>query len=252
MKGNPFCLSGTAPAKTFQSIVAVKLSAILLFGQLQNFSAMADGSSQTNGYITAVLRGECADAPPSPPPVGAIRVGPNYVIMTVGVGDPADWQRAQQLATDGVYESLMPLYCALSANPEAVCFENRVQWSIELYDAAGNPRVSGCAASGCEFHYFNSPCSVSAPEQIQFLMTWVNVDVTAAILGTRDGERFMNELSAALESASHGNSAATARKIEAFLDEVNADVRAGRLSEAAAQTLINGAQVVITGLGGHN
>jgi hypothetical protein len=253
VKANPFHPSRTAPAKTFRSVVMVNLSAILLLVLLQNSSAVAQGSPQTNGYITVVLRGECADAPPSAPPVGAIRVGPNYVMMTVGVGDPADWQHAQQLATDGVFESLMPLYCSLSANPSAVCFENRVQWSVELYDAAGNPHVSGCAASGCEYHYFDSPCSVSPSEQIQFLITWVNVDIIAGILDIGDGNHLTAKLKAALGSALNGHTEATARELEKFVREVKAVVRTGRLPETAAETLIDGAKATITQSGSkHN
>lgn len=53
----------------------------------------------TIGYITAVLRSECASAPP--PPVGEIAVGSNYVIKTVADADPLDYQWAQQLLGGG-------------------------------------------------------------------------------------------------------------------------------------------------------
>src|ERR1019366_9763921 len=87
------------------------------------------GGTVTNGYITAVLRSECANAPTPPPPVGGTRVGTNYVIMTVADADPTDWQYAQQVVTDAIFESLMPLYCAL---PETTnnCVTNFVQWGI--------------------------------------------------------------------------------------------------------------------------
>jgi hypothetical protein len=239
-------LSGQVPTKSFRSLA--RGFAILLLVLLPNLTSVADGASRTDGYITAVLRGECTDAPPSASPVGAIRVGSNYVIMTIGVGDLTNWSMAQQLATDAVFESLVPLYCALSANPETVCYENRVQWSVELYDAAGNPQVSGCAASGCEFHYFNSPCSVSASEHIQFLMKWVSVEVTAGILDLRDGNRLTAMLENALRSALRGSAPATSHKLQALIRELNEAVRTGRLPSTAGATLRNGAMAAISEL----
>jgi len=109
------------------------------------------GLAATNGYITAVLRSECANAPTPPPPVGGTRVGTNYVIMTVADANPWDFQHAQQVVTDAIFSSLMPLYCAL---PETTnnCVTDRVQWGIITYDVNGNPLISGCAASGCQYH----------------------------------------------------------------------------------------------------
>jgi hypothetical protein len=109
------------------------------------------GPAATNGYITAVLRSGCANAPTPPPPVGGTRVGTNYVIMTVADANPTDWQHAQQVVTDAIFSSLMPLYCAL---PETTnnCVTDRVQWGIITYDVNGNPVISGCAASGCQSH----------------------------------------------------------------------------------------------------
>lgn len=102
----------------------------------------------SNGYITAILASECTSAPP--PPVGEIAVGPGYVIMTVADGNPLDYQAAQQVVTDAVFESLMPLYCGL---PRGGCVTNRVQWNLLTYDAGGNPRISGSPLSGPGFHY---------------------------------------------------------------------------------------------------
>jgi hypothetical protein len=115
------------------------------------------GRAATNGYITALLRGGCVSAPKVPPPVGGTRVGTNYVIMTVADADPNDWQNAQKLVSDAVFESLMPLYCAL---PRTNCVTDSVQWGILTYDKNGNPIISGCAASGCEVH----SCADSPPQ----------------------------------------------------------------------------------------
>jgi hypothetical protein len=109
------------------------------------------GPAVTNGYLTAVLRGEYANAPTPPPPVGCAAVGSNYIIMTVADGNPSDFQQAQAVVTDAIFASLMPLYCAL---PETTnnCVTPSVQWNIITYDAHGHPVISGCAASGCQSH----------------------------------------------------------------------------------------------------
>ncbi len=109
------------------------------------------GAAATNGYITAVLRSGCANAPTPPPPVGTIRVGTNYVMVTVADADPANWQTAQRVATDEIFSFLMPLYCALPRTGSN-CITGQVQWNIITYDVNGNPRISGCAASGCQSH----------------------------------------------------------------------------------------------------
>jgi hypothetical protein len=109
------------------------------------------GPAATNGYITTVLRSECASDPTPPPPVGVTVVGTNYVIMTVADADPYNFTNAQQIVTDAIFESLMPQYCAL---PETTnnCVTDSVQWGIVTYDTNGNPVISGCAASGCQMH----------------------------------------------------------------------------------------------------
>jgi hypothetical protein len=117
------------------------------------------GRAATNGYITAVLRSVCASAPTPPPPVGGTRVGTNYVIMTVADADPNDFQNAQQLASDAIFESLMPLYCALPKT-KSNCITDSVQWNIITYGTNGNPISSGCAVSGCQLH----SCADSAPQ----------------------------------------------------------------------------------------
>jgi hypothetical protein len=108
-------------------------------------------SAVTNGYITAVLRSECTSDPTPPPPVGATNIGPDYVILTVADADPRNWSLAQELVTDEVFESIMPLYCALPENSGIGCVSDSVQWNIVTYDTNGNPVASGCAASGCQF-----------------------------------------------------------------------------------------------------
>ena len=101
------------------------LFAALLLTFLPVMVAQA-GETVTNGYITAVLRSGCANSPILPPPVGGTRVGTNYVIMTIADGVPTNFAYAQQVATDAIFESLMPLYCAL---PETTnnCVTDSVQ-----------------------------------------------------------------------------------------------------------------------------
>ncbi len=136
-----------------QCAVKVSLDEGQRYFRLRKVEALASpgvgGGPPTIGYITAVLRSDCASAPP-PPPVGEIAVGSNYVIKTVADADPLDYHGAQQLVTDSVFESLMPIYCGL---PDEECVTNRVQWNLLTYDLGGNPRISGSPLSGAGFHY---------------------------------------------------------------------------------------------------
>ena len=100
----------------------------------------------------ALLRSECTSAPLSPPAVGQTVVGPDYVMMTVAEGDPLDFSAAQRAVTDATFASLLPKYCGLSRTTGTGCVTNRVQWNVMTYDATGNPKISGCAASGCHYH----------------------------------------------------------------------------------------------------
>ena len=56
---------------------------------------------------------------------------------------PGELGDAQQVATDAVFESIMPLYCGL---PKVGCVTDSVQWNIITYEANGSPSTSGCAA----------------------------------------------------------------------------------------------------------
>jgi hypothetical protein len=135
------------------------------------------GLAATNGYITAVLRSECASAPKPPPPAGTIRVGTNYVITTVADADPLNWQQAQQVATDGIFSLLMPLYYALPRTASN-CITGQVQWNIITYDVNGNPRISGCAASGCQFHSSAGGATQTLPAALQISAASANVGLS--------------------------------------------------------------------------
>jgi len=167
--------------------------------------------------------------------------------MTVADGDPFDYQAAQQLATDAVFASLMPLYCALPRHSGIGCVSDRVQWNLETYDAGGNPKVSGSPASGGGFHYFGS-CSVTPEERIQNLIVWVNVDVAAGILS--NGNSLTTKLDAALANLGGAKTQAAINELKVFLNEVDMMVKTGRLPAAASQPLIDGAEAIITNLGG--
>jgi len=73
---------------SLSSISLVLTAGVLPFSAQGPSLVMANSESAVTsvayGFITAVLRSECTDAPTSPPPVGGIVVGPDYVIMTVG------------------------------------------------------------------------------------------------------------------------------------------------------------------------
>jgi len=75
--------------------------------------------SISNGYITAVLRGEFAN-PSLTAVVGVIAVGSDAVMMTIAMAILWTWERRRQLAPDAVFESLMRTYCALPGERESV------------------------------------------------------------------------------------------------------------------------------------
>src|SRR5436190_216648 len=91
-----------------RSLVALAIRFSLIVLAVHNLHAV------DHGYVTAVLRSE--NPPTVPPPVGETVVGTDFVIMTVADGDPMDWQFAEAVVTDAVFQSLMPFYCALPWN----------------------------------------------------------------------------------------------------------------------------------------
>jgi hypothetical protein len=199
----------------------------------------------SRGYITATLRSECTSAPQTPPPVGAIAVGPDYVTMTVADRDPFDYPGAQQFATDAVFASLMPLYCLLTEGPRtAGCVTNEVQWNLLTYDAGGNPQISGGPTSGHAFHYFG-PCSLTPQERVQQLLVWVNVDVAAGILKYNDGKRLTTRLDGALRDLDRNRNDNWVRKLVAFVDDLDGLVATEQLPAPAAQTLREGAWAIL-------
>src|SRR5262245_29527414 len=110
--------------KTLSSLILA--ACVLSLSAQRPALAVAGG----NGFITAVLRSDCTSAPTPPPPVGETVVGQDYVIRTVASGDPRDYENAQRVVTDAVFESLMPLYCGLRRGAGSPCVTNSVQWNI--------------------------------------------------------------------------------------------------------------------------
>jgi hypothetical protein len=197
------------------------------------------------GFITAVLRSDCTDGPQPPPPVGAVRVGPDYVIMTVADADPNNYPAAQQLATDAVFETLMPLYCGLVGKATRGCVENRVQWNLMTYDAGGNYRISGSPVSGPAYHYFES-CSLTPQKRIENLIVWVDVDVAAGILSAHDGQQLTRLLNTAQRQLDRGQLERAAASLNTFIGEVARLARNEQLPQPAAQTLNNAVNALMT------
>jgi hypothetical protein len=95
--------------------------------------------------------------------------------MTVADANPTNWQNAQQIVTDAIFESLMPLYCALPENSGVGCVTNRVQWKIITYDTNGNSMITGCAASGCQYHYCGESGAGMAPPPLAIVPSTTNI-----------------------------------------------------------------------------
>lgn len=112
----------------------------------------------TNGFVVAIIRS--GDLPDSPPPLGTIKVGPSYVLMTVGLGDPTNYARAQQLVPDAVFEQLMPLFCALQTNS---C-DCGAEWEVGTYNANGTANSWGPKGGDGTPH----PCPPKSRTQLSF------------------------------------------------------------------------------------
>ena len=197
------------------------------------------------GFITATLRSECTSAPLDPPSAGGIKIGPDYVMMTVLDAAPEDIERAQQFATDQVFESLMPLYCAL---PRTGCVTNRVQWNLLTYDAGGTAKVSSSPTSGPEYHHFDS-CALTPQQRVGQLMVWLNVDIAAGLLKHGHGRRLTARLNAVTRELRRGSEKAV-DSLKDFLGQIQKLVENQEFSPAAAQTLITAASALIADLEG--
>jgi hypothetical protein len=115
------------------------------------------------------------------------------------------------------------------------------------YDAGGNYRISGGPANGAGYHYFES-CSLTPQKRIEHLIVWVNVDVTAGILGEQDGQRLTRLLNTARRQLDRGQTERAIASLNSFLGDVARLAQNEQLPEPAAQTLSNAAQAVISEL----
>ena len=131
-------------------------------------------------------------------------MGTNFVIRTVADADPLDFSNAQQVVTDTIFQSLMPLYCALPKDA-ANCVSDTVQWNIITYDVNGHPLISGCAASGCEYH----SCTGANTETVAPLLRISSVSTNAALSWSTMASDFVLEASSDMVSWSPVNSPAT-------------------------------------------
>src|SRR5437016_331184 len=86
-------------------------------------------------------------------------------------------------------------------------------------------------------------------DAIHLLMDDVRTLVTENLLSQGQGDGLMNKLTAAIQSLNAGRANAACSQLSAFVSQVNAFIKAGKLSEETGQGLIDTAESVRTRIG---
>jgi hypothetical protein len=85
-----------------------------------------------------------------------------------------------------------------------------------------------------------------APQQeIQIIITNVQGLVTSGVLIQGQGNSLIAKLNAATKNLNNGNTNVAINELHAFINEVQADIRAGKLTPAQGQPLIDAANAII-------
>ena len=201
------------------------LSLSLIFTIPRSVNADHSGS----GYGTCVVRNEYTYYPVAPP-LNQTVVGDGYAIRTIlEVNDYQDinlFSETKALCTDEIYEELMDLY-SLSGNT------SRVQWGFGNHDLiSGNVYLTGCAASGCEWH---EPEIVEVPVSIGSITNYIrNLN-----LGQSDEEKLIRSLESAYTLTLEVNEIAGTNKYSVLIGQVEKLVRNGEMTQTDGLNLIN-------------
>lgn len=93
------------------------------------------------------------------------------------------------------------------------------------------------------------PTPVATPVPIQSLTGDVKVLVNTGILNQRQANTLLAKLEAAYQKINTGNVTATINQLQAFINQVNADIGPGKHTLAQGQPLIDAANAIIAALG---
>jgi sugar lactone lactonase YvrE len=119
--------------------------------------------------------------------------------------------------------------------------------------AVGPHTITGLYSGGGSFSASTGSLSqtvLSAQGQITSISNQVNALVTGGALSSGNGSALTAKLNSATASLNAGNSAAGVNQLNAFLNQVNAFQKAGKLSNAQAQSLVSAANLAIAAANG--
>jgi hypothetical protein len=125
----------------------------------------------------------------------------------------------------------------ISGNPGA-------PYSFFYFDTA-NPGQGFVGTKNASFTLASTPVGI-----IEGLQTVVLELVTSNDLAANNAQPLQAKLSAALASANRGNSSAAEGQLTAFINQVHADIKTGKISQTFGQSLIDQANAAIAALGG--
>ena len=123
-------------------LARLSVAGIAAGGLVLSVPAVAHADPPATGYGACVVR-DAFTSLPAPPTTGHPVAGPGFAIKTVIY--TSDFSQTLAVCTDAIYADLMDKYVnAGNTNP--------AQWEVATYDSQGGFSVTGCAASGCDFH----------------------------------------------------------------------------------------------------
>ncbi len=105
-----------------------------------------------------------------------------------------------------------------------------------------------CAGTGACSVTMTSAAGVGATFQVTIAGLSASVMALARVIGAGGANSLTSTLAAAQASVARGNQTAAINQLNAFINQVQALVRSGRLDPATGATLISEAQILTAGL----
>jgi hypothetical protein len=204
-----------------------------------NTSPNGDGSFTATGGYLIVLNGPIAgkyDLFPNP-------AAPNFFIYFLPDGNSFEYDNqlfpseSPTLDGFGLLFTGGTLAINIWGNPDA-------PYSFFYFDTA-NPGQGFVGTNNASFTLASTPAGI-----IEGLQTVVSELVASNDLAANNAQPLEAKLSAALASVNRGNSNAAEGQLKAFINQVNADIKTGKISQTIGQSLIDQANAAIAALGG--
>lgn len=177
--------------------------------------------------------------PPTTPQCycGALGINNQHQIVGTSRGDGWQW------ATGAPPATLLPRI--------ANCTVNAI-WPLAINNVGQAVGVTWCTDGDHPTEWTVTP--PSPQQQIQAISTQVQTLITSGTLTSGEGAALEVKLQAASASLSRsggtstGNTTAACHQLQAFVNQVQADVRSGRLTQAQSQSLLSATSTITTRL----